>query len=361
MPYGLHLADWDELLSDAEVDLFFQQIAIMNTAAAHTIFLHVHPKDIGRIWTALEAKGYQHVHLLFVYKPAHNTVGTHQYLNAVDQILVGYSPSRDAAKPRFSNPNPMFRHNLIYSHTTHHKRTMSASGESTSINVTEKHPAVSMQLGGVHCRPGGRALVVGAGSGSEVIGFNRAGLKVVGVEKDPRQFQAICARLVAEQEDVEKIDKQIVVQRKQIQAQLERTSHFQTKSRSSSATPEKADAKNKESSSSSSAPVAKESVPARRILPRQCAACGTADEKKLGKCSSAACTRKVTVHEECMKSCRGCGALFCRTSCFGSHQCPSRAPKPSSPKKPSSLTSRKSARQQQRAAKAKQGGPKETQ
>lgn len=324
MPYGLDVAEWDVLLSDAEIELLFQQLAIMNTASAHTIFLHVHPKDIGRIWKALETNGYQHVHLLYVYKPQHNQVGTHQYLNAIDQILVGYSPTRSAAKPRFNNPNPLFRHNLLWSHTPHHKRKMEASGDLKSVNPTEKHPIVSMQLGKVHCSPGGRALVIGAGSGSEVIGFNRAGLNVVALEKDPRQFQAICSRLVQESENLEEIDLKVTMEVEQVESQLRRTSRFQVGSKiSEKKSPSKPPKSSRSSAQAVQVKAKSKSSSSRKILPQKCVACGSNDDLKMGKCELLSC--KVVIHEECMMNCGDCDALFCKKRCMEGHEC---TPKP---------------------------------
>ena len=337
MPYGLGLADWDVLLSDAEVALFFQQLAIMNTAAAHTLFLHIHPKDVGRMWSAMESNGYQHVHMMYVYKPQHNTVGTHQYLNAVDQVIVGYNPSRELAKPYFSNPNPLFRHNLLYSHSSHHKRSMPASGNMSVVNVTEKHPGISMQLGRVHSSPGGRALVIGAGSGSEVIGFNRAGLDVVALEKDPHQFQAICARLVSEQENVETVDEKVALEQQQVLAQMTRTSQFQVVAKQHKS---KASSKARKLSKSSN-PLSLASPPAqtsnRRILPKNCVACGQNDDEKFGTCASDDCT-DMHIHVACMRNCQDCSAIFCKPSCLDKHTCEktakSKSPSSVEPQKP---------------------------
>ena len=45
------------------------------------------------------------------------------------------------------------------------------------------------------CKPGTYALVVGAGSGSEVLGLARVGVNVVAIERDEKQFHALTERL----------------------------------------------------------------------------------------------------------------------------------------------------------------------
>ena len=147
----------------------------------------------------MESHGYQHVHPMYVYKPNQNQVGTNQFIFAVDQLLVGYYPSRSDVRLNFNDPNPTQRHNLIYSHSVKSRSIPSSSTAPAPVNITEKHTCVSQLLGSIVCTPGDRALVIGAGSGSEVIGFNRAGLDVVALEKDPIQFKGCTTRLLVEE------------------------------------------------------------------------------------------------------------------------------------------------------------------
>jgi len=202
MPYGLDVADWDTLLTDSQLTLFFQQIAIINKATCHVITLHTHFADAGRIRAAMANHGYQHIHPLYVYKPNQNLKGTNQFIFAVDLILVGYKSSRNDIKLSFADPNPTMRHNLIYSHSVNSRFSMS---DGVPVNITQKHPGVAAYLGEVFCSPGDTVMVIGAGSGSEVLGFNRAGMKVVGIEKDAKQFRGCCARLVQEHAEEQKV------------------------------------------------------------------------------------------------------------------------------------------------------------
>ena len=42
MPFGFGKDPWDELLSDEDVEQFFQQVAVVNRARHHTIVLSSH-------------------------------------------------------------------------------------------------------------------------------------------------------------------------------------------------------------------------------------------------------------------------------------------------------------------------------
>ena len=320
MPYGLHLAPWDVLLTDEEFELFFNMIAVINHAKKHTLFLHTHPKDVGRVWAKMEENNYQHVHQIFVYKPIHNTKGTHQYLNAVDQILVGYQPTRNDAKPLFESHNPLLRHNLLYSQIVKARTVMAAGGSHEPLNITEKHPVVAMQLGKIHAHPGDRALVVGAGSGSEVIGFNRAGLNVVAIELDRNQFNGIRARVMAEAANEMEADEEAELQLKQIKEHRQATTQF-----------EKAEVLPKEKNVKSGAPATKrlktgtspepDAVSASSAAPQTCVACGSGPgEDRLIECSSRDCGNAV-FHSTCMSACETCGEYFCGDTCSFNHKC----------------------------------------
>ena len=53
------------------------------------------------------------------------------------------------------------------------------------MNTTQKIPDVASFIAPRLCKPGSSALVIGAGSGSEVVGLARVGVHVVVLEKDP--------------------------------------------------------------------------------------------------------------------------------------------------------------------------------
>ena len=323
MPYGFGLADWDKLLTDAELDLFFQQIRIMNEATSFTLFLHTNIKDISRVWQKMETEGYHHVHNIFVYKPNHNTTGTHQYLNAIDKIVVGYYPAREQAKPHFDDPNPLLRHNLMYTHTVHQRSSNAASGKHGSINITEKHPSVATQIGRIHSTPGGHALVIGAGSGAEVVGFNRAGLRVTAIEVDPTQFTAVCARLVDESANSEAYDEVSTRQLQEIAEHRQMTCkfgvHADPKANRLKQLPKKVlkppgSATTSSSSSSSSSSSGTDT---------KCVSCGqSVSDEKVGVCPMLACANKV-IHARCMLECKtDCGLQFCSSACRDSHDHP---------------------------------------
>ena len=198
MPFGLGLAEWDVLLTDDELQTFFLQLSVINKSDKTVIALVVHWTDAPRVKSFMEKGGFTGVHPVYVYKPCQNQKGTDCYIFAVEMVLVGYKQAPSKRKLFFAEKNPVFRHNLVFSHNVGTKATRSGAGGQVPINTTQKHPCFAEQLARDLCPMGGNALVVGAGSGSDVIGIARSGSSVVALEKDPVQFSACCARLLAE-------------------------------------------------------------------------------------------------------------------------------------------------------------------
>ena len=182
------LADWDVLLSDVELETLFQQLAVINRARNHVLVLGCVWHDIGRIRSAMSANGYLDQHPLLVYKPMQNTTGM-EFISAVEFLVVGYKGGIRNCRLTFSDMNPLFRHNLLFTHQVGPKSRF--LGEDAEVNTTQKNPHVASNLGRIKCSPGSHALVLGAGSGSEVVGLARVGANVVAVERREAVSRAV--------------------------------------------------------------------------------------------------------------------------------------------------------------------------
>jgi len=195
LPFGLGLADWDQkALTPEDFSNLFNQLAIVNTAPDHVIVLLCHYKETSVTVEAMTAAGYQNIHPVYHYKPAQNGEGMN-FIFAVECSLIGYKRSQAQCKLRFAEMNPVFRHNLLFSPNVRAKAVVPGESDQEPVNTTQKHPLIASQVAAICCQPGDTALVLGFGSGSEVLGMAHAGINVVGIEKDPRQFRGTVARL----------------------------------------------------------------------------------------------------------------------------------------------------------------------
>ena len=71
LPYGLGLASWDVLLSDTELTLLLNQLAIIVTNS-HALVFNCIWSDLGRVKEHMSIAGYQDIHPVYVHKPQQN-------------------------------------------------------------------------------------------------------------------------------------------------------------------------------------------------------------------------------------------------------------------------------------------------
>jgi hypothetical protein len=320
MPFGLDLAPWDVLLTDVELERFFMQLNVVNTSQQTMLALVVHFADAGRVKAAMEAAGYQSVHPFYVYKPSQNVKGTDCFIFAVEMILIGYlGGSRDRGLV-FGERNPVGRHNLLFGHNVGSRYQLSGQGE--PVNTCQKHPGIAHHLATICARPGSNALVIGSGSGSDVVGCLRAGLNVVAIDKDSKQFQGCKARLLGYIADVEEEKKKEALELAQVQ-------HLKEVARCMAAwTPEDAAAEEVEAlvaivQPEDAAPQPPVLDPAGKSKDAKCIACGQhVDLGEAKSCMRDQCTTGKVLHQDCVKPCMetGCNGEFCCQRHLEEHQ-----------------------------------------
>ena len=187
------------------------------------------------------------------------------------------------------------------------------------MNETQKNPNVASALGHIMCSPGTRALVLGAGSGSEVVGLARVGVNVVGVERDARQFQALTQRVTAEAATSAEALKKLAEDEKQIALLGSLSARF---------TRLHSDTQGHFEDAEETAPVADEddasedpaSSQARSVDPL-CPVCGEGVSRlEMLACARMQCAIR-TLHPKCVTECKTCHKLFCAVGHAGDHGC----------------------------------------
>ena len=316
MPYGLGLAPWDVLLSDSELETFGNQLSCVNKSRAFALVVSITVFDATRIRTWMIAHGFSDVHPLYVYKPKQNTTGM-EWIFAVECMLVGYKGGIRACKLTFCDATPLLRHNLLFGHQVGPK--LQHAGEDAVVNTTQKHPNVASAIGRVFCRPGSTALVIGAGSGSEVIGLARVGVNVVGLERDPKQFRGLTDRLTHEMSFSDRALAQAETDQKSIQLLNLLASRF------TSLNPDvdvhfEGGQDGTQSDAEAGTPLAPAAVSAEQTLVN-CPGCGQACAKtKAQSCAKFSCA-SAGMHITCMERCLKCGKMFCNSDCVHGHGC----------------------------------------
>ena len=317
MPYGKGLADWDgALLTDMEVESLFQQLNVINRARNHCLVLGCVWHDVGRMRTAMAANGYLDIHPLFVYKPMQNTSGM-EWISAVETLVVGYKGGIKACNLTFKEIHPVFRHNLLFGHQVGPKRKF--PGELVEVNTTQKNPNTASALGRIMCSPGATALLLGAGSGSEVLGLARVGVNVVAVERDSKQFRALCERVSSEAAFPDEAKKKLAEDDRSLALLSQLTTRFtKLKPDVKSHFTELADEDDADGEDGGQVTASSSSADARAL---QCPACG--QELKISEavaCHAFACSSNA-VHPGCLIACKKCLKNYCCQGCVDDHVC----------------------------------------
>ena len=203
-PYGLKIAEWDQESFSEEMDkMAFSHINIINTCTNTCLVTHQHFRDITPTIKACEKSDYKDAFMFHTYKPAQNASVRNNLVNACDCILIHYRGGmKTATQKKFPRGmNPTHRHNFLATPLLHSKTTINFGGE--PINPCEKHPLIAYHLSKILFEMGKPVLVIGSGSGGEVVGLLRAGFSVVAVDSDAKQMVDLRARLMTEAHSLE--------------------------------------------------------------------------------------------------------------------------------------------------------------
>ena len=194
MPWGLDLFPHDIQVTSAALVNINKQFDAVQTLSQHVIILLHQPKDTSMVLDVLRDRRYQQMEHLFWHKSKHTCIGpVKQYTRSVEMMTIGFHPERNRVHWSMSS-DPMERHNFFECQSVT-SLAKGAGGE--PINVTKKPRPLAQWYLGNHCPPNSRVCVVGAGAGGEVLGACEAGINVVGLEVDKKQFDALRLHMVA--------------------------------------------------------------------------------------------------------------------------------------------------------------------
>jgi hypothetical protein len=207
LPYGVTDEKWDMVPTKEWLTKVLNQISAVNkTGEAYTAFWWCHYKHMGMISEVLALNQHSSIVPYFWHKTGFNVVGYHQaYLSSVETAIVSFYGGIHKA-PKGNMPvNPTLRHN--FSDGPHVTKKRISNKDHKVLNETEKPHWFMKAFGRRHWLPTSTIVVIGAGAGGDLLGLIEAGLNVIGIEPDPRQFfelQAAVLAKVAEMRSSEK-------------------------------------------------------------------------------------------------------------------------------------------------------------
>ena len=194
-PYDeLNQCSWEfQLTTDFLVNVLKQFNAIHMGQWQICAIMHK-PRDTDIVMQAMERMGYCQMVQIYWYKGSEHQTKTpvSSYTSSVEMGTVGFLPDRSKCKWNMGT-DPRNRHNH-FEHKAVTKYFKYEDGE--IINPCQKPPALLRWLCQNHLHAGSTVLVIGAGSGADVIGATQACCNVVAVERDHRQYAVLQTTLV---------------------------------------------------------------------------------------------------------------------------------------------------------------------
>jgi hypothetical protein len=203
--YGYGVATWDLAITPLFLDNVFKQYDAANTNDNCVVWMWHAPRDTSLVLAAYEARGYVQPIEFYWHKTGHNVAGPKSALtSSVETCMIGYKKNRNDVAWNCSD-DPTERHNFIdYKGVT----KMARDDTNNIINPSEKPPYVVCEIIRTNCNRGDTIVIVGPGSGGDIMGAVLAGINVVAVEKDPYQFKSLQAHLTKlAAEEQEALDK----------------------------------------------------------------------------------------------------------------------------------------------------------
>ena len=183
---------WDVPLEPEQFDNLLRQIQAVKTDLASVVMFWHSPHQQPMITTKLQEHGFTNITDFYWYKANANQAGTTHFVRAVEVATIAMKGGRSLGYTTLPSDH-IQRHN----HITQDSVVSLSKDGGRIINPSEKPPELFERIFKLLALPHSKVLLLGFGSGSEVIGALSAGLDVVGIENDPKQFSSACNRIRA--------------------------------------------------------------------------------------------------------------------------------------------------------------------
>ena len=171
-----------------------KQISAINTHPSTVMYVKANPFSLHKVRDFMDEAGFKDCHPFYWYKPALQQKGMKMYSKAVEAGCVGYLGGRSNAQ--FNNrgllANPVYRQNIVQA-----KRVLSyykSADNDEPVNTTETNPQLAHFFADQHTLTGDWALVIGGGSGADVIGCLAAGCNVVVLDREESMVSGMIQR-----------------------------------------------------------------------------------------------------------------------------------------------------------------------
>lgn len=192
-PYGLKVAAWDETVpTEDEIKGLLRGFQFLQgSRELASVVLWTNHFQLGLVQACLLELNFKHIQVLTWHKNNFNQVTSApcSLVHATEVAVIAFHGNPSKAAQYVSMPeSPLERHNMLSGPKLGKK---SVDLDEKEINPCEKPPYVAEWILRRLTKPGDNVLVCGFGAGGELKGALNAGCNVLGIELDPRQYNAV--------------------------------------------------------------------------------------------------------------------------------------------------------------------------
>jgi hypothetical protein len=193
-PYGYELFPHDQQITASSLSVQSRQFDAINTQTNHVWMVMHKPEDTNIVIEAMIDRSYKNISHFFWHKPNQYVEGPPNRLTPVVEMgTIGCIPDANSIHTNMSS-DPRQRPNMV---SVPSLTTLTKDTAGNIINPCEKPPGLGEWLFKTFCPKGSTVLIIGTGAGGDLKGAVLAGMNVIGVENDEKQFKQLQSEMNA--------------------------------------------------------------------------------------------------------------------------------------------------------------------
>lgn len=195
MPYGYNIGDWDKAPTSVDdLKKVVDAYVYCNNNENTMIALWVNISLITMYWDFLKKNGWKGIMPFAWVKPDQHQMTAHYNLQCMEVMLLAWRQSSVAPYEKRLKFQRDHRERRNYFEHPYTNQLTKRGGQ--FVNKAEKPFRLTEKFFARYTSPKDYVVIIGTGAGGDVEGALRAGLNIVGVEKDVTQYQASVARVL---------------------------------------------------------------------------------------------------------------------------------------------------------------------
>jgi hypothetical protein len=204
--FGVTKQPWDVCMTSPNADEFFVQLAAINSSPSTACIFKIKPSMYSMFAAAFDKGGYKDAHAFYWVKANQQVPMSSGYTTStVEMFIIGYKGGKtdSAFTPVMTSSGQISRANVII--TPGVRKYYKDADTNMPLNDCQSPEELAQHFGGVHGHPGENVLVIGGGSGSDVLGFVKSGMNVYCIERNKTMVKGMTQRFNASVEMPEHI------------------------------------------------------------------------------------------------------------------------------------------------------------